>query len=167
MIKAEPIEIEVQFKYEVKAETRTTPIGFAILLFEPWTDDLEGLEILDKDCNVVGYLVKDEYDMYGEGSPYGWEYVGLVVPDGSFSKGDYFTITFKMQWDGTGENGLGILLFETWSHSVDGERYFASYRIGDEYNLNAPPVFTVPELPLGTITALVAMASAVLLRRKK
>ena len=182
VITSDPIVFDCEYKVNILTSGMINKVWIQINV--PY-DDVVNFEsspkyIYDKDNNPVGEIFPDKF--WSNEIDDGWTYKGFVDADTYFDEGDSFFVRFTIEYAPLSRNAHCLFQYRYAAYGSSNyfmELHYMYVGIGDEYNTtpNFPswvryepgviPVFMVPELPLGTITALVTMASVVLLRRKK
>lgn len=188
MIEPLPLDWEVSLRVDVLENDRVKQIEFYVFVEEPREDegiqvnsnDLKDgiVEILDSTGTPVGVQMEKWKDDEWEGMNHGWWYRGDVVSEVPFVKGDFFYIEFTIPYPQFDYQPLSPDLDTNYPDTFDlflahhiargdmpGENtysHFLKFRVGLKYD-DIPPQFMIPELPLGTLTALTALMIALIL----
>jgi hypothetical protein len=171
-----PLTWEVNIRIDVLDECRVSKLTYYIEFID--TPEKPGIpnipkdfkdgtaEIKDSSGNVVGTMEFWKTDVYGEASETNI-FRGAVTADQYFMKGEYFSIQFSY-YDET-ERWRYIFFLRS---TVDGNIPFSAReigfytRFGSSYSSDIPR-FSIPELPLGPLSALAASILALMFRKSR
>jgi hypothetical protein len=187
MIEPIPIDWEVSLRVDILENGGVKQIEFYVFIPESEygdqinSNDLKDgvVQIFDSSDTPTGVFIEKWKPDEWEGWVPGWWYRGDVVSNDPLTKGDFFYIEFTIPYPQFDEcahlPGLPARTFYMFQayHIARGDMpgentyaFFPLFQVGPKYS-DTPPQFMIPELPLGTFTALTTSLIVLILYARK